>query len=955
MAVSAIPTNSTAAMIPMGPMNGGPPGQMPNQMVFISDLLNLAIKKTYRELFLLSELLPRKTDMERKIEIMLFANRNRQLYVRLLGLVKWASSASKVEKCSQIVSFLDKQSVLFTETADILARLSRETLVTARLPSFQLLAAVEVLTLGTYSRLPSCIRDRLVPPEPIRNVDKRSALLRLNHIIQQRLVASELPLQMRNIKIEYGRVIFTVENEFMLTLTLMGDNSNLPWRVLNIRILVEDKEISGVKDLVLPLQIFYLQNLIQSRLTDNTKPLIEAYNILHSFCLSLQLEVLHIQSVRLYFERLKDFIRIEEYNPGNRIVISYWKDQDTEQIKQSNATKFKLIIEIDNIEQSKPLQIKHYPELNSASFSKSMQANILSIEKLLFFTAHERSKIKLNNLKRIFEEKRYSLQCELFELPAVLHVSFIQPCMPSEQLLISVDMLTGQFLAHIPQHDDCPYISDIETCLNKNVEKIIGIIFDLRIWTTRERCKKTVECLPVCIMESLPFTPKYSHPTLSIVGQKIFFKFTKHHDKILMVVFDNDRVATSNIWMDYYLLYVTNVSISGDGGNQSEKSSSTFEQHESPKHYCRILKVLHLDSPCILHNYYGQDDGDESGCYRKRKLVIAPANVSNESKNHQWGVKRQKLPGNYVSELAHIISFCEEKLTFGCLSSELYRRQINHQIIMDNNGHTHTIDIIKFPLCPWCPAELTRKIQQKTLSCTIRLHGKSSKVWNVLIAFANPPVQGTSSLLNRESTNRKTVNIVYDWLSTGSHSAIVKVVEELLLDWTAIARLYCLVESFAEDLRTTTLFNTALIEVKSFSYKKITIAYGPSKSYFVSIYYKSSEKRFQLSFAVSNQALSNMNPHIIISTQLQQEFNQHLSIIQLLYTLNFTLSPLLTIQNLKFIPLLGVINSVRNQSSHLKLFSNLFVFFYQRPYVPVLSFCVIPQSSIHIRLVYRNM
>lgn len=44
--------------------------------------------------------LPRKTDMERKVEIVQFASRTRQLFIRLLALVKWASSATKVDKCS---------------------------------------------------------------------------------------------------------------------------------------------------------------------------------------------------------------------------------------------------------------------------------------------------------------------------------------------------------------------------------------------------------------------------------------------------------------------------------------------------------------------------------------------------------------------------------------------------------------------------------------------------------------------------------------------------------------------------------------------------------------------------------------------------------------------------------------------------------------------------------------
>lgn len=44
--------------------------------------------------------LPRKTDMERKIEIVSFSSRTRQTFIRLLALVKWAGSASKVEKCA---------------------------------------------------------------------------------------------------------------------------------------------------------------------------------------------------------------------------------------------------------------------------------------------------------------------------------------------------------------------------------------------------------------------------------------------------------------------------------------------------------------------------------------------------------------------------------------------------------------------------------------------------------------------------------------------------------------------------------------------------------------------------------------------------------------------------------------------------------------------------------------
>ena len=80
----------------------GPP------QVSLSLLIEFIVQRTYHDLTVLAELLPRKTDTERKIEIFNFASRTRMLFVRLLALVKWAGSASKVDKCVSIVNFCDR-------------------------------------------------------------------------------------------------------------------------------------------------------------------------------------------------------------------------------------------------------------------------------------------------------------------------------------------------------------------------------------------------------------------------------------------------------------------------------------------------------------------------------------------------------------------------------------------------------------------------------------------------------------------------------------------------------------------------------------------------------------------------------------------------------------------------------------------------------------------------------
>ena len=140
------------------------------------------------------------------------------------------------------MEFLDRQALLFTDSADSLAQMARETLVRATLPNFHLPAAVEVLTTGYYSRIPKCVRDRIVPFKPITCSERKETLLRLNQVIEHRLVTTRLPLQMRHLTIENGQVTFSVKNEFSASLTLMGDSISQPWRLLKIEILVEDKE-----------------------------------------------------------------------------------------------------------------------------------------------------------------------------------------------------------------------------------------------------------------------------------------------------------------------------------------------------------------------------------------------------------------------------------------------------------------------------------------------------------------------------------------------------------------------------------------------------------------------------------------------------------------------------------------------------------------------------------------
>lgn len=44
---------------------------------------------------------------------------------------------------------------------------------------------------------------------------------------------------------EHGKVVFHVDHEFEISLTLIGDSPNTPWTVISIDFLVKDVETGG--------------------------------------------------------------------------------------------------------------------------------------------------------------------------------------------------------------------------------------------------------------------------------------------------------------------------------------------------------------------------------------------------------------------------------------------------------------------------------------------------------------------------------------------------------------------------------------------------------------------------------------------------------------------------------------------------------------------------------------
>ncbi|XP_029175200.1 mediator of RNA polymerase II transcription subunit 14 isoform X4 [Nylanderia fulva] len=890
--------------------------------ISLAMLIDFIIQRTYHELTVLAELLPRKTDMERKIEIYNFSARTRQLYVRLLALVKWANSASKVDKSTHIMAFLDKQSLLFVDTADMLARMARETLVHARLPNFHIPAAVEVLTTGTYGRLPACIRERIVPPDPITAAEKRSTLQRLNQVIQHRLVTGNLLPQMRNLKIEAGRVTFLVEQEFSVSLTVMSDGPTVPWRLLELEILVSDRETGDGKALVHPMQTRYVHQVIQSRLAESTNPLSEVYFFLHYFCQSLQLEVLFSQTLRLIQDRLDDHIHVDEYAPGKCLSVSYWRELTSKDPRSELG--YKLTIQVDQHDPARPLAVVHIPSLGNKESEiahRAIRSDQLSMECLLVHTIYIRTRSRLSELKQELQTMLKDVECTLAGSPAILSVPILQPCLRAELLLVTVDTHTGMLQCHVPQYD-APLVPELTAALNGDHSRLPTLISELRFWITQRRCEKTLQHLAATSHERLPVLHHPDHPMSKISRHRMFVQLHKHPTVILIVAFKEKENSPCEIECSFYLAVVKHSSIEDDPHDDSIET-------EIPKMYLKVQSLIEFDTFVITHGPFTSVDSEvvETTTSNKRRStgVGGRTDAVGTSQN-----RRAKHPAYFIPELAHVVALCDERIPFVTLAQELTRREIAHQgLQVEANATALVLKLVQLPAPSPTIATSSawHALLKRLLSVSIRVQGKGmAKTWMVEFVFFGSPL---SSSHPKEQGVRRPVYFQYEM---GTADTVSRTVDALLNDWAQIVHLYSLVHDLAEYFKMEKYNLRNMVSIKSYSYSKLVLAYGPNHAAIVTVQWND-KANFKLVFGRS-PTNTVTNAHSIMKEQLEAHLNRHKNLAQIIHILNETLQPLTSISKLPTIPQLCV---------------------HARPRVPVQTFTIMPQCVTLVKIAYQGM
>ncbi|KAI0273942.1 mediator complex subunit MED14-domain-containing protein [Russula aff. rugulosa BPL654] len=179
------------------------------------------------------------SDSARKRKLADFVVAWKKQVVKLYAVTKWSRDADIVQKCMNITAFLMNQNRQFEDVIRGLTD-ARDSLDGARLRNHDLLTSLDVLTTGSYRRLPTMIKKSIISPPRLNDRQVSKILSDLETLTRFRLRMVEIvPVEMSKYRICTfdGRAWFTVPDLFETSVCLRGGNQDDGWFFVHLEFL----------------------------------------------------------------------------------------------------------------------------------------------------------------------------------------------------------------------------------------------------------------------------------------------------------------------------------------------------------------------------------------------------------------------------------------------------------------------------------------------------------------------------------------------------------------------------------------------------------------------------------------------------------------------------------------------------------------------------------------------
>ncbi|KAF8530531.1 mediator complex subunit MED14-domain-containing protein [Hysterangium stoloniferum] len=336
-----------------------------NDQVPLSEVLSRVVQDIYAELMTLADTLPSSSDSARKRMLADFVVKHKKQVVKLFAVVQWARDAKDVQKCMNITAFLMEQNAQFVEAVEAIT-LARESLAPAKLRNHDILTSLDVLTTGSYQRLPTVIKKIFIPPKRLSKEDISRTLAAIDHIIRFRLRMTELvPVELNKYSVSSAQVHFHVPRLFSVSLSLRGAEKGEPWFLVDVEFdikvggddtgvvefprsptgvtkqhIVDEADARLARYIASPVDAQATEQPTnpatepkqqpalpaRPKLPENAidAPLVRLYNFMQMMSLSYQLEILCYQAQRMRSLGWADYLNVLLSNDRKTLTVTYW-------------------------------------------------------------------------------------------------------------------------------------------------------------------------------------------------------------------------------------------------------------------------------------------------------------------------------------------------------------------------------------------------------------------------------------------------------------------------------------------------------------------------------------------------------------------------------------------------------------------------------------------------------
>ncbi|CEL60873.1 hypothetical protein RSOLAG1IB_04112 [Rhizoctonia solani AG-1 IB] len=310
------------------------------------------VQNAYAELGNMAETLPSQSDHDRKRHIFQYVLTTRKGFVKMYVATKWAENARAVQTCLDIMQYCNRAGEQLQLSSAHLNTIAKA-LGSLRIRNADLLTALDVLTTGTYRRLPSITTELYTPQKPMSKEDVVKVMRDADAAIRLRLRSTELlPTEMNSYRVADGRVYFTVQNRFMASFTVLGGTTDDPWWCADVEFLFElkgerstavqypripPKQMRSLIQQETNALLAHIHNQRAAQIAEGNDltsinrnsdvvdaPLIRAFNFLQLLSLTYQLEILHSQANLMRNMGLADVLTIELAPDRKSMKIWYW-------------------------------------------------------------------------------------------------------------------------------------------------------------------------------------------------------------------------------------------------------------------------------------------------------------------------------------------------------------------------------------------------------------------------------------------------------------------------------------------------------------------------------------------------------------------------------------------------------------------------------------------------------